>query len=105
MPGYLPDTELAETRKLIWSGTTAAPQEPTNDSGSTTPAHSKIMSKRMKRVQTKTTHTDAKTPLSLTNFFRTYIQTKHIQKKKNSEQNFPTCTTQKHTHRYFNKRK
>lgn len=43
----------------------------------------------MKRVQTKTTHTDEKTPLSLTNFFRTYIQTKHIQKKKTQSRTFP----------------
>lgn len=33
MPDWLPDIELAERRKLIWSGTTAAPQEPTNDGG------------------------------------------------------------------------
>lgn len=49
-------TELADTRKLIWSGNTAAPQELTNDSGSTATAlataHTKIMSMRMERLHT-----------------------------------------------------
>lgn len=56
---YQPERELADTRKLIWSKNTAAPQESTNDSGSSTtttlaPAHTKIMSTRMERQHTDT---------------------------------------------------
>lgn len=61
----LPDIELADTRKLIWSGTTAAPQEPTNDSGTTTTPHTKIISISGETAQ-RQNHTYSTVNLSLT---------------------------------------